>query len=814
MLHHYLKIAFRSLSRNKVFSIINILGLAVGMGVCLLIYQYIHFELSFDDFHENGEHVFRLTREDLRGREIIDRGISVQEKLGVLGRAQIPEIRKIVRIHDSFEDLVFTTKDNKKVFQEANYWYADSTFFDVFSFPLKYGNPKTALSEPHLIVITEEVAERYFGNAEPIGKEIVVHGNTLSGTFTVSAVLESIPANSHLQFDFLMPMEFLTGHWRLYREGNGWYWYNFATYVELESKADLTSVASKFDQIIVDHIGEELSQHEEQVMIHLQSLADIHLYSDFPDELVHNGGNKQQLQFYGLIAIFILIIAWVNYINLSTAHSLKRIKEIGVRKSIGAFKRQLVGQFMTESLVHNLIGGTIALGLAYLCLPVLNEFIGHTLSFSLFQSIGFWVGYALVILLGALLAGAYPAFVVAGFQSISLMESKKVTSAGSASFRKGLIVFQFMISILLVSGTYVVYRQTSYMMKQDLGVNMEEVLVVNGPRMVLELDRDIQLSKFKNFRNQLTAHHSIVDVSGSSHTPGQKFSWVGEIRKLGTPREAYKNGYVVFTDSHFASTYDLEFVSGGGYESHMTSYEDGLIINEAAVSAFGLGTAEQALQEQLIVSIGDTLRILGVVADVHWQSLKDAHYPMVFALHQFDNVVFSAKVKSNDMQETLALVEAAYQENFPNDPFTYYFLDESFNRQYQADLQFGNLFAAFSGLAIFIACLGLFALVSFSATLRTKEIGIRKVLGAKVVHLMALLSKEYLYLLLLANLLALPAVWYWGSDWLNNYAFKIEMGFDLFLIPGIVLLIISALTVSYQTFATAKANPVDALRSE
>ncbi|MEP2026803.1 MAG: FtsX-like permease family protein [Reichenbachiella sp.] len=814
MFNHYLKIAFRNLTRNKVFSVINILGLAVGMGVCLLIYQYIHFELSFDDFHENGEQVFRLTREDLRGSEIIDRGINVQEKLGVLGKERIPEIRKMVRIHDSFGDLVFMTKDNEKVFQEANYWYADSTFFDVFSFPLKYGNPKTALSEPHFIVITEEVAERYFGSRDPIGKEIEIHGGTLSGVFSVSAVLKSLAANSHLQFDFLMPMEFLTNNWRLYREGNGWHWYNFATYVELESKADLTSVASKFDQIIVDHIGEELSKHEEEVKIHLQSLSDIHLHSDFPDELVHNGGNKQQLQFYGLIAVFILIIAWVNYINLSTAHSLKRIKEIGVRKSIGAFKRQLVGQFMTESLVHNLIGGTLALGLAYLGLPLLNEFIGQTLSFSLFLSIGFWVGYALVILLGALLAGAYPAFVVAGFQSISLMGSKKVTSAGSANFRKGLIVFQFMISILLVSGTYVVYRQTSYMMKQDLGVNMEEVLVVNGPRVVLELDREIQLSKFNNFRNQLTAHHSIVDVSGSSHTPGQKFSWVGEIRKLGTPREAYKNGYVVFTDSHFASTYDLQFVSGGGYESHMTSYEDGLIINEAAVSAFGLGTAEQALQEQLIVSIGDTLRILGVVADVHWQSLRDAHYPMVFSLHQFDNVVFSAKVKSNDMQETLALVQAAYQENFPNDPFVYHFLDESFNRQYQADLQFGNLFAAFSGLAIFIACLGLFALVSFSATLRTKEIGIRKVLGAKVGHLMALLSKEYLYLLLLANLLALPAVWYWGSDWLNNYAFKIEMGFDLFLIPGTVLLIISALTVSYQTFATAKANPVDALRSE
>ncbi|MDW3209480.1 MAG: FtsX-like permease family protein [Reichenbachiella sp.] len=812
MLSHYLKVALRNLSRNKVFSFINILGLAVSMGVCLLIYQYIHFEMSFDDFHEKS--IYRLTREDFRGGEIIDRGISVQENLGPLGLDAIPEIRNMVRVHDSFEDLVFTTKGKKKVFQGANYWYVDSTFFDVFTFLLKYGNAKNALTESHHIVITEEIAVRYFGNVDPIGKEIEIHGGSLSGSFTVSSVLSSIPTNSHLQFDFLMPMEFLTTNWRMYREGNGWDQYSFATYIELDGKSNLSSVESKFDQIILDQVGEELLQHEEQVKIYLQAVSDIHLYSDFPDELVHNGGNKQQIQFYALIAIFILVIAWVNYINLSTAQSLKRIKEIGVRKSIGAFKRQLVMQFMTESLVHNLIGGLVALGLAHLCLPVLNEFIGQTLSFSLFYSIEFWLIYALVIILGALLAGAYPAFVVAGFQSIGLMGSKNNSSVGSASFRKGLIVFQFMISILLVSGTYVVHRQTSYMMNQDLGVNMEEVLVVNGPRVVLKLDRDIQLSKFKNFRNQLTAHHSIMDVSGSSHTPGQKFSWVGEIRKLGTPREAYKNGYVVFTDSHFANTYDLQFVSGGGYESHMTSYEDGLIINEAAVRAFDLGTAEQALKEQLIVSIGDTLRILGVVADVHWQSLKDAHYPMVFALHQFDNVVFSANVKTNDMQETLAMVQTAYQENFPNDPFSYHFLDESFNRQYQADLQFGNLFAAFSALAIFIACLGLFALVSFSATLRMKEIGIRKVLGAKIGHLMMLLSKEYLYLLLIANVLALPAVWYWGSDWLNNYAFKIDMNIDLFVIPGLMLLVISTFTVSYQTFSTAKANPVDSLRSE
>ncbi|MEO9802774.1 MAG: FtsX-like permease family protein [Reichenbachiella sp.] len=814
MFRHYLKIALRNLSRNKVFSIINILGLAVGMGVCLLIYQYIHFELSYDDFHQNTENIYRLTREDRRGGEIIDRGVSVSELLGPVALESMPEIKKMVRVHDSFEELVFTTVDKSKVFQEARYWYVDSNFLDVFAYPVKYGDMETALSEPHHMIITAEVAERYFGDQNPVGNEIVVHGGRLSGTFSISAVLEQLPANSHFQFDFLMPMDFLTTHWRMYRDGDGWDWYNFATYVVLEESSNLPDVETKFDDLIVKHIGDALAPNEESVNIHLQSLTDIHLKSDFPDELTENMGNERQIYFYLMITVFILIIAWVNYINLSTAQSLRRIKEIGVRKSIGAFKRQLVWQFMVESLMHNVIGAAFAILFAYSCLPVLNDLIGYHLELSLLTSIWFWCAYSLIILFGTMLAGAYPAFVASGFESIGMLGTKKMTAAGSTHFRKGLIAFQFLISILLISGTYVVHRQTQFMMQQELGVNMEQILVVNGPRVILDKKQEDQLPFFKTFRNNLVAHHSVVDVSGSSHTPGQRFSWVGELRKLGTPRDAYTNGYVVFTDAHFADTYDLEFVSGTGYTAGMTSYEDGLIINESAVRAFGLESPNQALREKLIVSIGDTLRVLAVVKDFHWQSLKDNHYPMVFALHQFDNAVFSVKLNTSDFSESIAHIESAFYQAFPNDPFTYYFLDESFNRQYQTDLQFGNLFAAFSGLAIFIACLGLFALVSFSATLRMKEIGIRKVLGARVVHLMGLLSKEYLALLLLANVVALPAVWYLGRSWLDNYAFKIDLGVDLFLIPGLLLLAISILTVSYQTYATAKANPVDALRSE
>lgn len=814
MLHHYIKVAFRNLSRNKVFSIINILGLSVGMSVCLLIYQYIHFELSFDRFHENAENIYRLTREDRRGGEIIDRGVSVTKLLGPVSLESMPEIKKMVRVHDSFEDLVFTTVDKSKVFQEARYWYVDSNFLDVFDYPVKYGDMETALSEPHHMIITAEVAERYFGDQNPVGNEIVVHGGRLSGTFSISAVLEQLPANSHFQFDFLMSMDFLTTHWRMYRDGDGWDWYNFATYVVLEESSNLPDVETKFDDLIVKHIGDALAPNDESVNIHLQSLTDIHLKSDFPDELTNNTGNERQIYFYLVIAVFILIIAWVNYINLFTAQSLRRTKEIGVRKSIGAFKRQLVWQFMIESLMHNVIGAAFAIFFAYLCLPMLNDLIGYHLELSLLTSTWFWFGYVLIILLGAMLAGYYPAFVVSGRKSINMLGSKKSTASGSTNFRRGLIAFQFLISVLLISGTYLVHRQTNFMMAQELGVNMEQILVVNGPRVILDKKQEDQLSFFKTFHNNMIAHHSIVDVSGSSHTPSQKFSWVGELRKLGTPRESYTKGYVVFTDAHFAATYDLEFVSGTGYSPDMTSYEDGLIINESAVEAFGLGSPNQALQEKLIVSIGDTLPVLAVVKDFHWQSLRDNHYPMVFALHQFDNAVFSVKLNTSDFSESIAHIQSVYYQSFPNDPFIYYFLDEAFNRQYQADLQFGSLFAAFSGLAIFIACLGLFALVSFSATLRVKEIGIRKVLGAGMAHLMGLLSKEYLLLLLLANALALPAVWYWGSDWLDNYAFKIDMGIDMFLFPFLILLVISILTVSYQTFAAANANPVDSLRSE
>ncbi len=368
------------------------------------------------------------------------------------------------------------------------------------------------------------------------------------------------------------------------------------------------------------------------------------------------------------------------------------------------------------------------------------------------------------------------------------------------------------MSVLLISGTYLVYQQITFMKNQDLGFDMEKIMVVNGPRVILETQRPALESLFQTFKTEVLYHHAISAISGTSHIPGKGYMGSTRIRKLGEPETAIKDGYVIFIDNYFINTYDLEFIAKGRLPNEISNYE-WLIINEEAIKTFGLGSPEEALSEQLLV-FGDTLNILGVVKNMHWSSLKDANLPVLFTLDNYYGAYFYIKMNMHNIQESIAHIKSAYHTVYPDDPFHYFFLDDEFNQQYQSDLQFRNLFTAFSILAIFIACLGLFALVSYSATLRIKEIGIRKVFGAGVGHLMVLLSWEYMILLFIAITLPVPAIFVGGNAWLENYAYKVGIGFNLFLIPGLILIVISLLTVSYRTYASASANPVESLRRE
>ena len=470
---------------------------------------------------------------------------------------------------------------------------------------------------------------------------------------------------------------------------------------------------------------------------------------------------------------------------------------------------------MLESLLINLLAAILAIGIAALALPVLSHLIGRELPFGFLRVPGFWIGFSVVILLGSLLSGLYPAFVLSAFKPVSMLGAHKNSRLGKINLRRGLIVFQFLTSLLLISGTYLVYKQIMFMKHKELGIDMEKILVLQGPK-------NLDMVTFDAFRTEVARHHSIAAVTGSQRVPGRGISGDGGFRILGKPESANQYGRMISTGFYFPETYDLEFLAGGSFSQNMSTEDRPVIINEEAALTFGFRSPEDAIQETLVNAHRDklyTYRVVGVVKNFHWHSLRDAHTPYLFRFMPQDYYKFavkhiSLKMSLSNIQESLAHIEKTYKSFFPGNTFNYFFLDDDFNNQYRADLQFGKVFLSFTVLAILIACIGLLALVSYSATLRIKEFGIRKVFGAGIGNIMMLLSREYVVLLLIATILAIPAIIYWGSSWLENYAFRTTIGFDLFIIPTLTLLLISFLTVSHRTYAAAKANPVDSLRTE
>lgn len=810
MIMNYVKMAIRVLQKHPTNSLINILGLAVGMGVCLMIYQYIHFESSFDQFHPNVENTYRMAMDYSKNGEDLGASVYTSYALGVSAKQDIPEIETYVRLHPLYGSTILTNPDNNEPYKEQDLLFVDPSFFEVFDFPLQAGNQSVALSANKNIVISEKMAVKYFGTSDPMGKALRMDGGWSSGNFTVTGILAPMPSNSHLQFDFLLPINVLLQEHEQYKDTDGWGWNNFITYVTFGQSVDLEEQSAKVNQVMYKY-DVELKESTTKVNAGFQPVTDVHLKSDYSGDPSKNNGNIRDVQIFSMIAIIILIIAWVNYINLSTARAMYRAKEVGVRKSIGAFRGQLISQFMVESCLVNCLAAGLAIGIAYLLMPVLNDIIGKSLEMSLLSQPSFWLMFVGVTLIGSLLAGLYPAFILSAFKPASMLGSIKKVGQGGSKLRKGLIVFQFLTSIILISATYLVYNQISYMKNQELGIDMQKILVLNGP--AVNIDRETVRETMNTFKNKAGTHHSILKVTGSGSIPGKGYNWRTGIWKFGLSEDESQSGNIVFADDHFTSTYEFEFLAGRSFDRNRASEENGFVINEKAVSVLGLGSPEEAIREQIVIGGWDTVRVIGVIKDFHWNSLKDEHAPYLFAQNGSTRYI-SFKVDLSNIPETIAHIENTYNEVFPNNPFNYFFLDDEFNNQYQADLQFGNLFTSFSILAIFISCLGLFGLVAFSANSRIKEIGIRKALGAEVGSLMFLLSKEYLVLLLIANVLAIPVIAYWGQSWLDDYAYKVGLSIELFVLPGLVLVVISLVTVSYKTFMAARSNPVIALKVE
>jgi putative ABC transport system permease protein len=810
MLKSHLILAIRNLMKRKLYSFINIFGLAIGVGVCLVIVKYVDFELSYDKFHKNAEHLYRTTftsfqNGDLRGTSVIS-----SYALGPSLLSDIPEVKRYIRTHPMYGGVAVaheTASGEQVTFHEENIQFADSTLLDAFTYQTLAGDLNTAMDQPNSVVLTQETALKYFGEEDPLGKLLKFSGGWADGLYEVTAVIEDVPQNAHFDFEFLLPIHnLLQGH--QYQQDDGWGWTNFVTYVELHPGVNLQAVEEKFPAFIEKYRGKDLAESGGKLILNLQPILSIHLSPGLEYETSATVSTNT-IYFFIIISIFILSIAWVNYINLSTARAMERAREVGIKKSIGALKSQLIYQFIFESFLVNLFGVILAALLAVLLLPVLGNIVNKELYFD-FSDPRFWFVLVALFLIGSLISGLYPAFVLSSFKITTVLKGASERGGGGFSLRKALVVFQFASSLILIAGTFAIYRQIVFMRTQDKGLTMEQMLVLNGPSV---LEWEGARDRLITFKNQLKQIPGVKNVASSGTIPGGGHNWGTGMRRDGAQLEEDKDGRVVWVDPDFVETYGITVLSGRNFNPEITSDMESVLVNEAALKTFGLGDPENALNERLIMG-GDTAAILGVLKNYHWSSLKTEHQAWLFKADTISRRNFSLQLAGGNFNTIIEKVEASYKEMFPGNPFDYYFLDDFFNSQYKAEQQFASIFSLFAVLAIIIACLGLWGLASFTTAQRLKEIGIRKVLGASVYSIMSLLSWQFLKLVLVATAISVPLTWYGIDSWLGNFAFRIGLEWDLFVVPVAVLALLALGTVSTQIFRGANINPAKILRTE
>jgi putative ABC transport system permease protein len=810
MIKNYLLIAFRTLMKRKLYSFINIFGLAIGVAVCLVILKYVDFELSYDTYHQNAANVYRTTTTSYRQGEL--RGTSVLSGYaqGPALLADIPEVKRYARTHPMYGGAVmsFIRADGEpSTFFEEGIQIVDSTFLDMFTYREIHGDLSTALDKPSSIVLTEKTAARYFKpGEEPVGKIIKISGGWCPGDYEVTAVIGNVPQNSHFLFDVLLPMHNLLQNPQ-YKEDKGWGWHNFVSYVELHDNTVPQQVEAKLVAFVEKYQGDDLKEINGKDVLAFQPILDIHLKPGIDHDSAATV-SVNTIYFFIVISIFILAIAWVNYINLSTARAMERAREVGIKKAIGAFRSQLISQFILESVIVNLIGVILALLMAIALLPVLGNIVGKEFAFDFSDPRLYLILFSLFFI-GSLVSGAYPAFILSSFRITEVIKGKSERSVGGFSLRKALVIFQFVSSLVLIAGTFAIYRQLIFMRNMDKGLTMDQMVIINGPAV---LEEGTGRQRLMTAKDEMKKIPGVLSVATSGATPGAGYNWGGQFRKVGAPVEDNKSGSVVWIDPDFIDTYNVEILAGKKFDITLKSSMKGVLVNETALKVYGLGTPEQAMNERLI--LGDTTEIIGVVRNFHWNSLKTDHTPFMFKADTISGRAFSIHISTSNMQKTLEAIEHKYKEVFPGNPFNYYFLDDFFDKQYKDDQQFGNIFSVFAGLAIVIACLGLWGLASFTTTQKLKEIGIRKVLGASVNSIMTLLSWQYFKLVLIASVIGLPLTWYGLNEWLSGFAFRIPLTVDLFIVPTVILTIIAITTVGLQIFRGANVNPAKILKSE
>ncbi len=793
MIKNYFKIALRNLRKYKGYSLINILGLAVGIAVCLLIFKYVSHELSYDRYHSKSERIYRITMDHPQAHIALTPSMI----LPTLNKL-FPEVESGVRLYDvgRFQPLVI--RNEERVFEERKFVYADSSLFKVFDFQLISGNPNTALARPNTLVISREMAGKYFGSQNPLGNSLQVNDRE----FEVTGVVENIPENSHFRYDFFASMITRSG-WSELRDDT-WRAANFYTYIVLDKQAEVSTLEQKVDAFIADNFPDNAFAASLDILF--QPLTDIHLYSEVSEDLAPQGDIRYVLA-ASAIAILILIIACINYMNLATARSARRSREVGIRKVLGSGKSQLIGQFYGESAFLTMLGIALSVLLVELFLPWFNQLTGQTLAME-YGSFEFWILLLATGLAVTLIAGSYPALMLSSFNPSTVLKGAKI-SRGSSGLRKFLVVFQFAASIFLIICTIIIYRQIGFVQEKELGYKQDNVLVLTAYG-------DVE-NRFEALKSELSQITGYRGAAMTSETPTSVRAGYGpDIEGIEEGPNFIINALRVTPG--FTEAMDIEIVSGrtfteGDYTRANASEnrEYAILVNERTAAHFGLSPDELVGRNASIG--GGSGTIVGVVNDFHFSSLHRPVEPLfIFPRGSFNKLLIS--YQSDDIHRTLNATGEVWDRMFPQYPFEYEFLDQEYQALYQQETRAGNIFTSFAVLAIFIACLGLVGLASYMVEERTREIGVRKVLGATTFQVMSLFSKDFIILIGIGFLISVPASWYVMSMWLQNFAYRIEIAWTVFLLAGIITILIAMTTVSYQALKAATLDPVDSLRSE
>jgi putative ABC transport system permease protein len=792
MLKNYLKIAIRNLLKHKAYSFINLAGLAIGIACCVLIMLYVREELSYDRFHENAGRTYRVANEGQFGSETW-KGARTSHPLAPALVQEFPEVQQAVRFYRLYKPLV---QVGEKKFVEPRFFYADSSVFEVFTFPLITGDPQTALTRPYSLVLSQAMAEKYFGGGDPVGQILSV---AKLGDFQITGVLKNIPANSHLAFDFLA--SYATLHAQKNPNLESWDTIVTSTYILLPEGYDHRTLEAKLPALVTKYQNQS---HGATLRLFLNPIVDLHLRSEFSGELGERG-SMATLYILAMGAVFILLIACINFMNLATARSLQRAREVGVRKVIGAHRLQLIRQFLSEAILLSLGALALALPLVELLLPAFNQLVGKNLDIDFVANLSTVGVLAALGLLVGIISGSYPAFALSSFKPVAVLKGQTKSRPAGARIRQGLVVAQFAISIIFIVSTIIVGSQLEFFRDTKLGFNKEQVVVLPIQ------DRSVS-SRFEAIKQELRQNPNILSVAATSQLPGAgegNYYYNVEGISEGLTLPTY------FVDHDFIPALDIELAAGRNFYASFTADAAGaFMINETAAKQFGW---DDPLGKTIDWDSGTKKGVvIGVVKDFHTASLHEKIEPLIIQIFPEPMYIgyLVARLAPHDISATLASIKEKWQAFEPQYPLQYSFLDEDFDRLYRNEERLAQIFRYSSTLAILIACLGLLGLAAFAAEQRTKEIGVRKVLGATVAQIVLLLSRDFAKLVGLAFVVAAPVAYFAMNRWLQNFAYRAEISLGAFLLAGLAALGLACLTVSWQAIKAALANPVEALRYE